>query len=146
LFCGELKYLYTSKEKGNLMPAYRPPIAIAPPGVGADVWRPPTPTPRPGAPPTEAPPIVGIQIPPSEFNEILNQIGTNPVGLGPIELSTPPIARLPTPILNPPAPPTANPPRPPIELPTPIWGPPTLGPWEFWNPNPPPIRRVAIPL
>ena len=127
-----------------MMPVYRPPIAIAPPGAGENVWRPPTPTPRPGAPPTEELPIEGIQLPPSEFNEILSQIGTNPVGLGPIGLPTPPIARLPTPITTPPLPPTANPPRPPIELPTPIWGTPILEPWELLNPNPPPVRRPPI--
>jgi len=119
-----------------LMPVYRPPIAIAPPG-GENVWRPPTPTPRPGAPPIETPPIVGVPIPPSEFNEILSQIGTNPVGLGPIVLPTPPI--------EPPTPPTANPPRPPIELPTPIWGTPNE-PWEFWNSTPPIIRGRRIPI
>jgi len=132
------------------MPAYRPGIMTAPPG--ASVWRPPTPTPRPGAPPIETPLIVGVQLPPPEFNEILSQIGTNPVGLGPIELPTPPTVPIrhpiPTPIPIPPSPPTANPPRPPIELPTPIWGPPTLEPWEFWNPNPPPVRRPPryVPL
>ena len=118
-----------------MMPIYRPPIAVAPPGAGENVWRPPTP--RPGTPPIETPPIVGIQIPPPEFNEILSQIETNPVGLGPIELPTPPIRA-------PPPPPTANPPRPPIELPTPILGT-NPEPWEFWN-LPLPIRGRRIPI
>jgi hypothetical protein len=125
-----------------LMPVYRPPIEIAPPG-GENVWRPPTPTPRPGAPPIETPPIVGVPIPPSEFNEILSQIGTNPVGLGPIELPAPPTANPPRPPIVLPTPPIE--PKPPIKLPTPIWGTPNPEPWEFWNLIPPPIRGRKIP-
>lgn len=120
-----------------MMPVYRPPIAIAPPG-GENVWRPPTP--RPGAPPIETPPIVGIQIPPSGSNEI------TPIWIAPIEQNpTPHMVNPSPPIWVPPAPPTANPPRPPIELPTPIWGTPNE-PWEFWNSTPPIIRGRRIPI